>query len=101
MSQPPAPEWEEGQPTMLRLIEFIAQGLVDSPDAVQVEEGRSDRYFTAYHLTVAPEDIGKVIGRQGRVAKSIRNVLRAAAGRQGRHVALEVHEQSTEPTTDV
>src|SRR5271165_6620338 len=53
----------EGVPVMRRLIEYVAQRLVDQPEAVQVREGRSDRYFTAYHLTVAPDDFGKVIGR--------------------------------------
>ena len=78
---------------MRKLIEYIAQGLVDEPEAVEVREGRSDRYFTAYHLTVAEGDFGKVIGRQGRVAKAMRNLLRVAAARQGKHVALEIHEQ--------
>jgi predicted RNA-binding protein YlqC (UPF0109 family) len=78
---------------MLKLVEYIAQGLVDHPEAVHVREGRSDRYFTAYHLAVAPDDIGKVIGRQGRVAKAMRSLMRAAASRQGKNIALEIHEQ--------
>lgn len=83
---------------MRKLIEYIAQGLVDNPDAVEVHEGRSDRYFTAYHLTVAESDFGKVIGRQGRVAKAMRSLLRAAGSRQGKHFALEIHEQPTTTT---
>lgn len=78
---------------MRQMIEYIAQGLVDHPEAVVVREGRSDRYFVAYHLSVAPDDFGKVIGRQGRVAKAMRSLLRAAGARQGRHIALEIHEQ--------
>jgi predicted RNA-binding protein YlqC (UPF0109 family) len=78
---------------MRKLIEYMAQGLVDDPAAVQVREGRSDRYFAAYHLTVAQEDFGKVIGRQGRVAKAMRSLLRAAGSRQGKNIALEIHEQ--------
>ena len=85
---------------MRKLIEFMAQGLVDEPTAVQVREGRSDRYYAAYHLTVAPDDFGKVIGRQGRVAKAMRSILRAAGAQQGRNIALEIHEQAgpAEPT---
>ena len=77
---------------MRKLVEYMAQGLVDQPDAVQVREGRSDRFFVAYHLSVAQEDFGKVIGRQGRVAKAMRSILRAAGSRQGKNVALEIHE---------
>ncbi len=79
----------------------MAQGLVDEPAAVQVREGRSDRYYAAYHLTVAPEDFGKVIGRQGRVAKAMRSILRAAGAPSGRNIALEIHEQAgpAEPAT--
>lgn len=83
---------------MRKLVEYMAQGLVDNPDAVQVREGRSDRYFAAFHLSVAQEDFGKVIGRQGRVAKAMRSILRAAGARQGKNIALEIHEQGTTPT---
>ena len=50
---------------MRRLIEYIAKSLVDDPDAVQVHEVRNDRNVLALELSVAPEDFGKVIGRQG------------------------------------
>jgi uncharacterized protein len=80
---------------MRKLIEYMAQGLVEHPEGVQVREGRSDRYFAAYHLTVAPDDFGKVIGRQGRVAKAMRSILRASGSQQGRNIALEIHEQPT------
>ena len=80
---------------MRKLVEYIARGLVDQPDAVQVREGRSDRSFAAYHLSVAQEDFGKVIGRQGRVAKAMRSLLRAAGQRHGKHIALEIHERQT------
>lgn len=79
---------------MRKLVEYMAQGLVEHPEAVQVREGRSDRYFAAYHLSVAQEDFGKVIGRQGRVAKAMRSILRAAGSRQGKNIALEIHEQT-------
>lgn len=84
---------------MRKLVEYIAQGLVDQPEAVQVREGRSDRYFAAFHLTVAQEDFGKVIGRQGRVAKAMRSLLRVAGSRQGKNIALEIHEQPTDEPT--
>jgi uncharacterized protein len=77
---------------LAKLIEFMARGMVDNPDAVQVREGRSDRTFAAFHLTVAAEDFGKVVGRQGRVAKAMRNILRAAGSRYGKTIALEIHE---------
>lgn len=78
---------------MRKLIEYIARGLVESPEDVEVHEGRSDRYFTAYHLSVAHGDFGKVVGREGRVAKALRSLLRATASRQGKHISLEIHER--------
>jgi len=82
---------------MRQLVEYIARGLVDHPEAVEVREGRSDRFFVAYHLTVDEDDFGKVIGRQGRVAKAMRTLLRAAGSIQGKTFALEIHEQQREP----
>jgi uncharacterized protein len=75
---------------MRKLIEYIAQSLVDNPDAVQVREVRDDRNALVLELHVAPEDFGKVIGRQGRVAKAMRALLRAAGTREGRHTSLEI-----------
>src|SRR6266853_68403 len=66
---------------MRKLIEYIAQSLVDDPSAVQVREIRNDRNVLALELHVAPEDFGKVIGRQGRVAKAMRTLLRAGGVR--------------------
>ena len=75
---------------MKELIEYIAKALVDSPDQVQVSEfeGRT----IVYELSVAQEDIGKVIGRQGRTVQAIRTVLTAAAARQNKRAALEIVE---------
>lgn len=74
---------------MKELVEFLAKSLVDHPDSVVVtEEQRGDTMV--YHLSVAPSDVGKVIGRQGRIAKSIRNVLSAAAYKQKSHAVLEI-----------
>lgn len=75
------------------LIEFLGRNLVDDPDAVEVRGLRNDRYATVVRLTVNAEDLGKVIGRQGRVAKSIRTLMRACATMQGkRHIGLELDE---------
>ena len=75
---------------MRRLIEYVAKSLVDNPSAVQVREVRNDRNALVLELHVAPEDFGKVIGRQGRVAKAMRTLLRAGGAREGRHTSLEI-----------
>ncbi len=75
---------------MRKRIEYIAQSLVDDPSAVQVQEVRNDRNALALELHVAPDDFGKVIGRQGRVAKAMRALLRAGGTREGRHTSLEI-----------
>ena len=75
---------------MHRLIEYVSMSLVDDPSAVQVREVRNDRNVLALELHVAPDDFGKVIGRQGRVAKAMRALLRAGGAREGRHTSLEI-----------
>jgi uncharacterized protein len=75
---------------MQKLIEYIAQSLVDEPEAVQVREIRNDHNVLALELHVASDDFGKVIGRQGRVAKAMRTLLRAGGTRDGRHTSLEI-----------
>lgn len=74
---------------MRELVEFIARSLVDDPESVRVIEidGEST---TTYEVEVAQADVGKLIGRQGRVVKAIRAVVRAAATRQGKRVSVEV-----------
>ena len=75
---------------MRELLEFLARELVDDPDAVEVVESSDDR-GPVLTLTVAPDDMGKVIGRGGRTARAIRAVVRAAATRQGiRSVFVEI-----------
>lgn len=71
------------------LILYIARQLVDHPEAVQVRQARG-RKGPVYRLSVSPKDKGKVIGKDGRVIAAIRDVLDAAAARQGREVTLEV-----------
>ena len=74
---------------MKELLTYIARNLVDNPDAVSVTEypGESE---TVLELRVAPEDMGKVIGRQGRIAKEIRVLMRSAAQRIGKRVSVEI-----------
>lgn len=74
---------------MEELLAWIARGLVDEPDAVRVERAL-DGDVTVLRLHVAPADVGKVIGRQGRVARALRTVLRSAGARDGRRLVLEI-----------
>ena len=74
---------------MRELLEFLARELVDEPDAVEVTESSDDR-GTLFTLRVAPDDMGKVIGRSGRTARAIRTVVRAAATRQGVSVHVDI-----------
>ena len=67
---------------MQELVEILAKALVDHPESVQVTS-REDEYATTIELQVAPEDMGKVIGKQGRIAKAIRTLVKAAATRSG------------------
>jgi predicted RNA-binding protein YlqC (UPF0109 family) len=83
---------------MIGLIEFLAHNLVDEPESVEVRPIRDDRYATVVGLRVAESDLGKVIGRQGRVARAMRTLMRASAVVQGkRHIGLEIDEHTEEP----
>jgi predicted RNA-binding protein YlqC (UPF0109 family) len=71
------------------LLEELARRLVDDPGQVKVvREERQD--VIVLHLHVAPDDVGKVIGRQGRIARALRQVVRASAGRERKRVLLEI-----------
>ena len=74
---------------MKELLTYIARSLVDHPDSVTVTE-HTDEGETVLELRVAPEDMGRVIGKQGRIAKAIRVVMRAAATRQDGKVVVEI-----------
>ena len=76
---------------MTELLIAIAQGLVEDPSAVTVtvDETNEDG-VTVYHLHVGENDMGRVIGKQGRIAKSIRTVMRAAATRNNEKIAVEI-----------
>ncbi len=76
---------------MKELVLFLAKALVNHPDAVEVKETQGDT-ASVLELKVAKEDLGRVIGKQGRTAKSIRTILNAAASRTNRKVALEIVE---------
>ena len=76
---------------MQELLIAIAQGLVELPDQVTVTVDQPDEEgVVTYHLHVAEEDMGRVIGKQGRIAKAIRTVMRAAASRVDQKVAVEI-----------
>jgi len=74
---------------MLELIRYIAQSLVENPDQVEVIE-KEGADSIIYELHVAPDDMGKVIGRQGRIAKAIRTVVKAATARSEKPVFVEI-----------
>ncbi len=74
---------------MKELIEYMAKSLVNNPDAVVVREIEGTG-ASIYELSVAPEDMGRVIGKQGRVANAMRTLLRVAAVKDGRHATLEI-----------
>ena len=77
---------------MAELLAWLAKQLVDDPDAVRVEQVERDDDMTVLELYVAPEDRGKVIGRQGRLARALRTIVRASAARSQRRVILEIVE---------
>ncbi|HYU18211.1 MAG TPA: KH domain-containing protein [Chloroflexota bacterium] len=74
---------------MHQLVEYLARSLVDEPDAVNVEEVDAGR-VTVYEVTVAEDDVGKLIGRQGKVIRAVRSLVKAAATRQGIRVDVDV-----------
>ncbi|MCR5439414.1 MAG: KH domain-containing protein [Selenomonadaceae bacterium] len=74
---------------MKELVEVIAKSLVDHPEAVRVDE-RQEEGQTVLELHVAEDDMGKVIGRQGRIAKAMRTVVKAAATRENTKVTVEI-----------
>lgn len=76
---------------MQELLAIIAKGLVDDPDSVNVEaDAPTEDGTTVYHIHVAESDMGRIIGKQGRIAKAIRTVMRAGAGRQNQKIMVEI-----------
>jgi uncharacterized protein len=82
-------DFDELEPDLKGLVEYVARALVDKADAVKVDEVQ-DGNTTVYELEVDEEDIGKVIGRQGRVVRGLRALVKAAATRKGTRVDLDV-----------
>ena len=76
---------------MRELIEYIVSSLVDNPDLIQIDQQRRGP-GTNFRLQVAKEDMGRVIGKQGRVANAIRILLNVAAARQGTQASLDVED---------
>ena len=74
---------------MTKLVEAIAKSLVDNPEAVNVTETEGSQ-GTVIELRVAPDDMGKVIGKQGRIAKALRTVVKAAAVRENKKETVEI-----------
>ncbi len=74
---------------MKELVEVLAKALVDHPDEVVVTETEKDN-ATVVELRVSPTDMGKVIGKQGRIAKAIRSLVKAAASKDDRKVVVEI-----------
>jgi predicted RNA-binding protein YlqC (UPF0109 family) len=77
---------------MKELVQYLAKSLVSNPDAVEVTETQNNG-ASVLELKVAKEDLGRIIGKQGRTAKSIRALLNAAASRSNRRVVLEIVEE--------
>ena len=77
---------------MKELVQYLARQLVNNPDAVEVKETPGDS-ASVVELKVAKEDLGRIIGKQGRTAQSIRTILNAAASRTNRKVILEIVEE--------
>jgi predicted RNA-binding protein YlqC (UPF0109 family) len=76
-------------PDVREFIEYVARSMVDDPSQVQVT-GVEGRNAVFYELRVAPQDVGRVIGKGGRTANAMRALLRAVAARQGRRARLEI-----------
>ena len=75
---------------MVKLVEVIAKSLVEDPDAVEVTEKAGRNSTIVIELKVAPDDMGKVLGKQGRIAKALRSVVKAAATKANKKVVVEI-----------
>ncbi len=75
--------------SLKELLIFLAQSIVDDPDQVTVDLSQGDR-ADILTLKVAPDDMGKVIGKKGRIATALRTIVRAAATREGKHIIIEI-----------
>ena len=80
----------QGDRGLKQLLEFLAKTLVDNPDQVRVDEFEEEDETVVYELIVAEEDRGKVIGRNGRTAKSLRAIMKAGGTKEGKRVLVEI-----------
>ena len=71
-------------------LDYVLPWLVDAPEEVQIAESEGERDGVVFEITVAPEDMGKVIGKRGRIIRSLRTIARAAGQGDGRSVSVEV-----------
>lgn len=72
------------------VVEYITSWLVDSPEAVVIEELEGERGELILEVSVHPEDMGKIIGKRGRIIRAVRSIAKAAGQKQGEQVAVEV-----------
>ena len=79
----------EDEARLIELVGYLVQGIVTSPDDVEVEEFLDD-IGSVYGVHVSPDDVGRVIGKDGRVANALRQVVKAAATKTGAHVTVEI-----------
>ena len=75
---------------MKELLDYMVKELVDNPDSVEIEEEEEDEKTIIYKLTVAEEDLGKVIGKKGRTANALRIVMRAASAKRGKASIVKI-----------
>ncbi len=75
---------------MRELLVYLAKALVDQPDQVRIEEFTEDDGTVVFELSVAPDDVGKVIGRQGRIARALRTTLMIAGSRNNLRASLDI-----------
>ena len=76
--------------TAKRVLEYVARQIVDDPDSVVVEQEQGRGGGVSLRLHVAPDDMGKIIGKRGRVAQAVRTVVRAAGAREGTEAAVDI-----------
>lgn len=81
---------------MKELVEYIVKSLVDKPEAVEVNETQAET-VTIIEIRTAPEDAGKVIGREGRIANAIRAIVKAASAKQQKKVSVEIITEERQP----
>lgn len=74
---------------MRQLVEYIARSLVENPDQVHINQVEGEQ-SVIFELQVAPDDMGKIIGKQGRIANAMRVLLKAAAAKEGKRAVLEI-----------